>query len=71
MVSIDFASKESFEATVKVTDISGKTVKAFGASQVKMGINNLNLNIDGLNAGIYLLVIEGSNGKVCQRFIKN
>lgn len=71
MVSIDLASKESFAATVKVTDISGKTVKAFGASQVKMGINNLNLNIDGLNAGIYLLVIEGSNGKVCQRFIKN
>jgi hypothetical protein len=71
MVSVDFTSMASFNAAVKMTDLSGKTVKVFGNSAVKNGVNNINLNIDGVNTGIYLLVIEGSNGRICQRFVKN
>jgi hypothetical protein len=70
-VMVDFASKENFSASVKMIDLSGKTIKTFGTAEIKSGINNLSLNIEGLNTGIYMLVVEAGNGRICQRFIKN
>jgi len=68
-INLEFGSTQSFEASAKIVDLTGKTVMSLGNLRVKGGLNTLTANISNLNKGIYLMVVEGSKGRISQRFI--
>ena len=68
-INIEFGSTQAFEANAKIVDLTGKTVMTIGGVRINSGLNTVSANISNLNKGIYLLVIEGSKGRISQRFI--
>ena len=50
---------------VRLTDIMGKTISTYSTSE-----NKLQMNVEGLQNGIYLLEISGGGRKVTKRLVK-
>ena len=51
------------KVSLKIYDISGRTVKTLVNGEQKAGSYNINLNTKGLTAGIYFVRLEASNFK--------
>lgn len=68
-INLEFASTQSFDASARIVDLTGKTVMSLGNLRVNGGLNTLSANISNMNKGIYLMVVEGSKGRISQRFI--
>jgi hypothetical protein len=68
-INLEFGSAQRFEAAAKIVDLTGKTVMNLSNLQVNGGLNTISANISNLNKGIYLMVVEGSKGRISQRFI--
>ena len=61
---------KNYDATISITDISGKTIKLINSKLVK-GINNITVNMEGLSPGMYYVTLEKENTVLKNRFMKN
>lgn len=68
-VQLDFNAAASFNANLSITDLSGKLTKSFGQVSVNKGSNLIAADISDLKPGIYLMLLEGQQGRTAQRFI--
>jgi len=68
-VNVDFHSAASFNAQVKIVDMAGKVVSTVTSAQVNNGMNVVSVDISSIQSGMYLMLIEGANGRIAQRFI--
>ena len=69
-MNMEFSSKVSFKATVKLMDLSGKTVVS-EVVNVTEGMNVVNVNVANLNNGMYVLVMNANGGQFSQKVIVN
>ncbi len=69
-MNIDFTSKVSFNATLKLMDLSGKMVVS-EVVNVTEGMNALTVNVSNLNNGMYVLVLTANGGQYSQKVIVN
>lgn len=69
VLNLDFLSKEQFMAQISIVDLTGKAVKSIGSSQINKGTNEISADLSGIKPGIYLILVEGAQGRIAQRFI--
>ena len=69
-MNIDFTSKVSFNATLKLMDLYGKMVVS-EVVNVTEGMNALTVNVSNLNNGMYVLVLTANGGQYSQKVIVN
>lgn len=69
-VNLRYLTKESGAATVKVMDLMGRTLLNRNL-EVNVGENEVNLALNGLAAGSYMIVINDANGSLTRRFVKS
>ncbi len=69
-MNMEFTSKASFNATVKLMDLSGKTVVS-EVVNVTEGMNAVSVNVANLNNGMYVLVLNANGGQFSQKVIVN
>lgn len=67
-VQIKLETKVSGNATIALTDLSGRLVKSFGTSLVP-GMNELGLNLTDVANGVYLIQVNTEKGNMAQRVI--
>ncbi len=60
----------SSETTVRLNDLSGRTVKMIQDQTLSAGTHDLVLNLSDLTSGIYLLQIESGDTRIVERVIK-
>lgn len=60
-ISID--SKESRDVNINVIDVTGKVVNALGSKTLTTGSNNISVESDRLEAGIYFVKISADNNE--------
>lgn len=65
---LDFSMPESGNITVRLMDMTGKTVLV-DAFEAALGQNKHFVNVSGLRAGMYLLQIETKTGKIIQKVL--
>jgi len=68
IATIDFEKTMDGNVTVKIIDISGRTVRNLSVSNFNN--NKLNINLNGLATGTYLLSVQTKNEKFSTRMIK-
>ena len=70
-ISIYCEGSNDFSAMVSVIDVGGKKVFS-GVENIKRGKNQLKIDVSGLSAGIYAVVITGNREIILsKKFIKN
>jgi hypothetical protein len=67
-VSIAFDIKQKGNATIQITDISGKTVQTLQTKELFAGRHEINITTGRLNSGTYILQLFSGNGKVVKLF---
>ena len=65
---LDFSMPESGNITVRLMDMTGKTVLV-DAFEAALGQNKHFVNVSGLRAGMYLLQMETKTGKIIQKVL--
>jgi len=61
-ITIKMDSKEAFEADILLYDITGKAVKQINKQRFNIGDSALNMTINDLDNGMYVLAIRTQNG---------
>ena len=69
-LKVNFATADKGSMQVTVSDLSGKTVYTETATYIQ-GSNALNLNLDNLTDGIYILKMQMGNTVNTQRIVKS
>jgi hypothetical protein len=69
-INVDFNSNIAFNGTVKLMDLSGKTLiqKSINALE---GLNNISFETSNVSNGIYLVVMSSNKGQFSQKVIVN
>jgi hypothetical protein len=67
MLTIKFRDAMGIEA-ITITDINGRTMMHFDGTSVREG--SLKISVGHLNAGIYAVMLKGSNGLLTGKFIR-
>lgn len=67
-MALTFVAKESGNFNITISDILGKTIST-QIVDVKTGMFNQNINIEGLNEGIYFLELNQNNESQVIRFL--
>ncbi len=67
-LNINFQSSASSNVSVQITDILGKVVmnNSFTADE---GYNSYKMNVENLNKGIYIVVVENNKSRTTQRLV--
>lgn len=65
-ITISFSANTSINQNVSISDLSGRVVIN---DVIPAGSLNHNVNIDGLNQGVYLLIIDFENSQSIQKII--
>ncbi len=66
--NVEISMKSSLDATVRLTDIAGKTIRSEKRT-FAAGINRFDWRIEDLSAGMYVLSIEGAEGIVSKKVV--
>ena len=59
------------EATISITDLSGKIVSERNLGQLNAGTNATDINTTSFNAGIYYVTVSSNGSSVTKKLIKN
>jgi len=62
------ASKQS-DVVVEIYDLSGRTLKTFQHNVLSRNINLLNINVEDLAAGVYIIAINTDTESVTRKFV--
>ncbi len=65
-VNISFTTNTSELLNIEIYDLSGKLIKS-ESMNVSAGAQILNVNLSGINSGLYLIQLKGQNEVVTQR----
>jgi hypothetical protein len=69
--SIYLKLQESVQVSIRVLDLTGRTIlEPVGSQVLPAGNHNLNLDLEGLPAGAYLIVLESSQGSLTKKLIR-
>lgn len=64
---ITFSIADAKEASVTITDLTGRRVASF--SNLAKGANDLSVNTDSFNAGIYVIQLHTADGVTAQKLV--
>lgn len=68
LISMQVETEKEDLLAIMITDISGKVVRRY-SRPVREGLSELQLNLDGLNDGVYLIRLKGKSGHYSQKFM--
>ena len=68
---VEFNLVNPSEATISVTDLSGKLVSERNLGQLNAGANATEINTTSFNAGIYYVTVSSNGSSVTKKLIKN
>jgi len=69
--TVEFNLVNASEATISVTDLSGKIVSERNLGQLNAGANATEINTTSFNAGIYYVTVSSNGSAVTKKLIKN
>lgn len=67
-LNLSWSANESIELNVQIVDLTGKQWQQFKLNST-VGSNQQQIRLEGMPVGLYLLVVESTNGHVSQKFI--
>jgi hypothetical protein len=66
-VSVKISQPTDSDVQIKIFDLSGKQIQAKSIGLLKKGIHELNLNLDAISEGVYIVeVISGTESQRCK-----
>jgi len=68
-LNINIDASKSFEAHINLYDVAGKLVKTISNRDFNIGLTSLEMSVDGLNPGLYLVAIHSDAGVMNQKVI--
>jgi hypothetical protein len=68
ILTLDFSSKNNDKSVLSITNIVGEKIKEFQINTVS-GINTLNLNLEGINNGVYFINFINNSSKSTKKFV--
>ncbi|MBU3660898.1 MAG: T9SS type A sorting domain-containing protein [Flavobacteriales bacterium] len=69
--TVEFNLVNASEATISITDLSGKVVSERNLGQLNAGANATEINTTSFNAGVYYVTIASNGSSVTKKLIKN
>ena len=69
--TVEFNLVNASEATISITDLSGKIVSERNLGQLNAGVNATEINTTSFNAGIYYVTVSSNGSSVTKKLIKN
>ncbi|MFA6572529.1 MAG: T9SS type A sorting domain-containing protein, partial [Bacteroidota bacterium] len=63
-IQLDLILKDSRNINISLYDLSGKLLKKFDNYNLDAGIQSLNLNIDNIHNGIFLLSVQSDKSEL-------
>jgi len=69
--TVEFNLVNASEATISITDLSGKIVSEVNLGQLNAGANATEINTSSFNAGVYYVTIASNGSLVTKKLIKN
>ncbi len=69
MMNLKFASKTEGMANISLIDASGKVVTTYDYYAGK-GVNELDINTESLNAGVYMVLVKTANDTKQVKIVK-
>lgn len=69
-VNVKFDLENAADVTISLVDLTGKVIYSVQNNFVS-GTNKTNINVDGLNNGIYFVRVSGENISSTVKFVKN
>ena len=69
--TVEFNLVNASEATISITDLSGKIVSERNLGQLNAGANATEINTTSFNAGVYYVTIASNGSSVTKKLIKN
>jgi hypothetical protein len=68
ILTLDYTSKNNDKSVLSITNIVGEKIKEFQINTVS-GINTLNLNLEGINNGVYFINFINNSSKSTKKFV--
>lgn len=69
IVTVNFALENADNFSIKIVDVTGKVVSQVASSNYNSGLNNVNINIANLKAGVYFVNMNSNNTFFTERLI--
>ena len=69
VVTLAFNSPAGQQAQIRLLDLTGKSVRSFGVQQLAAGQNTMQLQLNELPTGIYLLQVQLENKTMMERLV--
>jgi len=69
--TVEFNLVNASEATISITDLSGKIVSERNLGQLNAGANATEINTTSFNSGVYYVTIASNGNSVTKKLIKN
>ncbi len=69
MLTIQVEADEAFDADIRLYNMTGQLVKTVKDHQFNIGANNYNMNISGINTGMYIVTIQTDKGVNNKRLV--
>jgi hypothetical protein len=69
ILNLNYTLKSNDNAIIKITDITGKTVKEYKPASSVIGSNTQNINVNDLSGGVYFISIQTQNSITTKRLI--
>ncbi|MES2778903.1 MAG: PKD domain-containing protein, partial [Bacteroidota bacterium] len=69
IVNINFNTVKTEEVTINILDISGRIVKSIPTTEYNSGMNNVIIDTESLNAGLYFVNIRANNFSKTTRLV--
>jgi alkaline phosphatase D len=70
-LTVQFSLNEASKMSINITDLTGKLVYNGAIKHLPAGINNINISLADLNAGVYLVSLIASDGLYTTKVIKD
>ena len=67
--TLNFELEDNLDMTVGIFDQAGKLIRVIGTERFLMGWNELSIQVDGLNAGIYFVRLQNENKNVSLKLL--
>jgi len=69
LIILQYVASEQSDVVVEIYDLSGRTLKTFQHNVLSRNINLLNINVEDLAAGVYIIAINTDTESVTRKFV--
>jgi len=69
LVTLQYVASKQSDVVVEIYDLFGRTLKTFQHNVLSRNINLLNINVEDLAAGVYIIAINTDTESVTRRFV--